>query len=122
MNKKYYFVYGTLKQGHGNHRVLKDSKKVGEFTTEPVYTMFSLGGFPGVIKGGNTAIKGEIYEVISPEIENGLDRLEGYQKNSTSNLYNKEIIKLGNYNAYIYTFNSDRRNINNYKKIESGKW
>lgn len=121
-NKSYYFVYGTLKKGHGNHRILENCKKVGDFVTKPEYTMIHLGGFPGVIKGGNTAIKGELYEVEDKETELRLDRLEGYYPGGKHNLYDKETIKIDNKDAFIYIFNTDGRNLVNYKEIESGKW
>lgn len=121
-NKQYYFVYGTLKEGHYNHRVLNGSKKVGEFSTEPEFTMLHLGGFPGIVRNGNTSIQGELYEVTDKVTEQGLDRLEGYRENGSNNLYNKEVINIDGKDAFIYTFNEDRININNYKTIESGKW
>lgn len=71
------FVYGTLKKGHGNFRLLEGSKYLGDHSTEPLYFMLSFGGFPGVYMGGDTAIHGEVYEV-SDAVFGTLDRLEGY--------------------------------------------
>lgn len=123
MSKKYYFVYGTLKEGHGNHRILENCKKVGDFTTEPEFTMIHLGGFPGVLRDGETAIKGELYEVEDESVEARLDRLEGYNPTAPeSGLYNKEIININEKDAYIYTFNDSRRDITNYKQIKTGEW
>ena len=70
-------VYGSLKRGFGNHRLLETSKFMGNATTEPSFVMISLGGFPGIVRGGETPISGEIFEV-SDEVLARLDRLEGH--------------------------------------------
>ena len=115
----YYFVYGTLKEGKANSRVLEGAKKIKDFTTAPKFTMFSLGAFPGVINGGDTAIKGEIYEVTDKEQEERLDRLEGYKKGRDNNLYNKETIDIEDgKKAFIYIFNGRATN----KLITNGVW
>ena len=67
------FVYGTLKQGHGNHSVMpveSEFKGLGSYDGK----MVSLGGFPGVIKDSTGITNGEVWEV--PFIE-GIDMLEG---------------------------------------------
>ena len=71
------FVYGTLKQGHGNHRLLAESKCLGTTHTKPAFTMLHLGGFPGVLLQGDTSIIGEVYEVDEITMKR-IDRLEGY--------------------------------------------
>lgn len=123
-NPKYYFVYGTLKEGYSNHSILNTSKKVAEVTTDPKFTMISLGAFPGLLNGGDTAIKGELYEVTSEEVERRLDALEGYRPgNSTGNLYNKETIRLDGKDAYIYIFNRSFTNQSELSnKITTGEW
>jgi len=123
--KEYYFVYGSLKQGHGNHTILAQSdtaKLVEEATTEPIYTMYSLGFFPGVVEGGDTAIIGEIYEVSDAETKRRLDSLEGYYgPDNPHNLYNKETIKINKKNVHIYLFNRNMEN-STYKIVKTGKW
>ena len=42
------FVYGTLKEGFGNNRLLKDSQKISEDAVEG-FVMYHMGGFPGVV-------------------------------------------------------------------------
>ena len=72
----YVFVYGSLKSGFGNNRLLSDSRLIGEaITLDEDYHMISLGGFPGVIYG-TKRIKGEVYQVNN-EVFESLDRLEG---------------------------------------------
>jgi gamma-glutamylaminecyclotransferase len=71
------FVYGSLRKGFYNHRLLTDSTFLGMAKTPPGYTMIGLGGFPGVIKAGEGRVLGEIYEVSEKTLKN-LDRLESH--------------------------------------------
>jgi gamma-glutamylaminecyclotransferase len=75
-----FFVYGSLKEGFGNHGCLAGAFKLGEgVTREQNYMMRSLGGFPGVyeVGGSGEAIWGEVYEGDN-EVQRRLDRLEGH--------------------------------------------
>lgn len=121
---EYYFVYGTLKRGHGNNRILAESKTakyIEDASTNSSYTMVSLGGFPGVTYGGNTSIKGEIWSVSDEETKTRLDRLEGYRVGDSSSLYFKRKIKIGKRLVNIYLFNDKRFGFKD-NKIESGTW
>ncbi|TYA69852.1 gamma-glutamylcyclotransferase family protein [Seonamhaeicola marinus] len=122
MHTNYYFVYGTLKNGHRNHHLLGGSLKVGDFTTKPEYSLLDLGSFPGVVKNGTTAIHGEIYKVSSQEVEGQIDLLEGYQPHGKNNLYHKELITIENKPVYIYILNTSVVDIAKYSEISSGKW
>lgn len=82
------FVYGTLKNGYGNHYLLRDSAFLGKGTTiEDHFTMFD-GGFPYVINEGRFHVRGEVYEVNNERVMESLDRLEGvpthYQRKDSS--------------------------------------
>ena len=69
------FVYGTLKKGFGNHRLLAKAKFIA-----PAFIMdgkmLNLGAFPAVI-AGDMDIEGEIYSVDKDTLAS-LDRLEGH--------------------------------------------
>lgn len=73
------FVYGTLKRGYGNYMRLLEghAEFVGEARTRPEFTMLHLGGFPGIIPNGETAISGEVFRV-DPRVLARLDGLEGH--------------------------------------------
>ena len=87
MSTNHVFVYGTLKQGYGNHRILSSSKLIGPGkTTEGQYIMLD-GGYPMVLKGGQFNVKGELYEIDSPVTLRNLDWLEG-----VPNLYTRETV------------------------------
>lgn len=67
------FVYGTLKRGFGNHRLLETSRLIGEDSIRGLLINF---GLPGVIEGEGT-VQGEVYEVDADVLAR-LDRLEGH--------------------------------------------
>ncbi len=71
-------VYGTLKEGYGNHRLLEGSKLIGKGTTALKYPMVQGYGFPYVYdeEGVGENIHVEVYEVTT-EVMDSLDRLEG---------------------------------------------
>ena len=71
------FVYGSLRQGFGNHPILDGCTFVGKAKTLPKFTMLHMGGFPGIVEVGDTAIMGELYEVDDLTLGN-LDHLEGH--------------------------------------------
>lgn len=71
------FVYGTLKQGHGNHHVLgPHAKLIGEAETCGTYRMYSV-GFPVIMEDGDGyPVVGELYDVPPKQLVY-LDQLEG---------------------------------------------
>ena len=122
------FVYGTLKKGFGNHRIVTASNgaRVGSATTLQVFfRMHSINGmYPGVVitsedGGGELGcgpIKGEVYRVDSIDL---FDSLEGYP-----NLYTRQVIDVvlasgETQTAWIYLFN---RAVAGREVIRSGNW
>lgn len=79
--KQTIFVYGTLKRGFGNYEGYLAGNNgvefVGEAQTKPEFSMLHLGGFPGIVRKGKTAIKGEVFKVDRGTMLS-LDRLEGH--------------------------------------------
>lgn len=72
------FVYGTLKKGYGNHRLLADKSLVGVGATDIRYNMIA-GGFPVIMTADDgLPVKGEVYDITGdiPCLDS-LDRLEG---------------------------------------------
>lgn len=102
-NKKLIAVYGTLRKGFGNHRLIENADYLGTFNTPPIYNMYSLGGFPGLKKNGETSIIMEVYAVNKEEASN-VDSLEGYTEGQTPYFYDKEYIETpwGTAGVYIY--------------------
>jgi gamma-glutamylcyclotransferase (GGCT)/AIG2-like uncharacterized protein YtfP len=87
------FVYGTLKQGFGNHDFLENAKFLGAYDTSNAnYRMVSLGNFPGVIEldgqDEHCYILGELYEVDDATLAK-IDMLEG-----NGHFYTRKVIDL----------------------------
>lgn len=119
MDKKLIAVYGTLRKGCGNHQhFLRNAEFKGEFATEPVYSLYTLGGFPGLKEDGNTSVQMEVYEV-TPEEAVLIDSLEGYTPGRTPHFYDKKEIETpwGTAGVYIYVRDILEKNL-----IESGDW
>lgn len=112
------FVYGTLRKGFYNHRVLGNSEFVSEFKTEPSFTMVSLGAFPAVIPKGNTAIEGEIYRVVEEKDMQNINGLEGYRGEGKNNMYDIHKIQTPHGEALMYVF----KDAKGYPVVESGNW
>ena len=77
MNKTVLFVYGTLRQGHSAHALLAGGAYLGTVTTLPQYDLAHLGAYPGLLRGGKTAVTGELYLVDERTIQD-LDEYEGH--------------------------------------------
>lgn len=78
MSKYTVFVYGTLKDGFSNNRLLSAADFVGRGCTVKPYVMMDTGGFPVVFQETAKAnVAGEVYEVDGQTLK-ALDRLEGH--------------------------------------------
>lgn len=113
-------VYGSLREHLHNHRVIESptTKLIGEFKSEPIYTLFSLGSFPGLHKDGKTGVVLEVYEV-DDEVFARLDNLEGYDEDSPEySMYIREEEDTPFGKAWVYFYNNKQRG----KAIESGDW
>lgn len=73
-----FFVYGTLKQGYSNHRLMGNSRLIGPARSlTPTFRMAYV-GFPYLFEGGESFVEGELYEVTSDKVRRDLDCLEGH--------------------------------------------
>jgi gamma-glutamylcyclotransferase (GGCT)/AIG2-like uncharacterized protein YtfP len=114
------FVYGSLKHGLSNHRLLEKAVYAGEGTLEG-YRMYSLGAFPAIVEGtplgqeSRWTVEGEVYEV-SAEILAALDRLEGHPS-----FYRRHRVLLqGGERVWVYTLRNDQ--VRGRALIPSGVW
>ena len=84
------FVYGSLKRGYALHHLLEGQAFFGPVTTCPLYRIFDLGSYPGLVDWPEgLAVQGELYEVDA-ECLKRLDEAEGVDEG----LYARRIIKL----------------------------
>jgi gamma-glutamylcyclotransferase (GGCT)/AIG2-like uncharacterized protein YtfP len=82
------FVYGTLKQGHRNYRLLKDSKFLGVGFTADKFDMLDA-GFPVLLPNEDgQRVKGELYEINDDVLER-LDDLEGEGR-----MYDRKVVQI----------------------------
>ncbi len=72
------FVYGTLKRGCRNHHHLAGQKFVGAARTVAGFTLFDLGGYPGLVPqaADPNGVGGEIWSVDAEALRR-LDAFEG---------------------------------------------
>lgn len=76
MEPKHVFVYGTLKRGYGNNRLLTNHG--AEFVAEGVtHGILRDGGFPVVEMASRGQVRGEVWTLPTPECLRALDGLEG---------------------------------------------
>ena len=74
------FVYGSLKKGFDNHRLLeKSTKRLGKATTINKFGMFedSFGNYPYLITKPISKIDGELYQINRKELLEEIDEFEG---------------------------------------------
>lgn len=107
-------VYGSLRQGMGNHRLLQDGE-AAFLGTERVsgFQMYSMGGFP-FITPAEGEIRIELYKVDRDTMLR-LDRLEGYPS-----FYDRKLIQTSKGQAWIYFIVG--KNLSNYEPVASGDW
>ncbi len=73
------FVYGTLQGGGSNHGQLAGQRWVSAARTSPVYRLYALDGYPGMVasdRDDGLAVPGEIWAVDAACLAR-LDQFEG---------------------------------------------
>jgi gamma-glutamylcyclotransferase (GGCT)/AIG2-like uncharacterized protein YtfP len=71
------FVYGSLKRGYALHHLLQHAQFLGPARTQPLYRLFDLGHYPGLVDWPDgLEIEGELYAVTTAELQT-LDHAEG---------------------------------------------
>lgn len=109
------FVYGTLKRGQSAHDLMEGSKFLGEMSTHPRYSLYNMGGFPGMGEGKEAGgVHGELFEVD----EDCLWRVDRYE--GAPHLFKRAVIELADgTKAEAYMFN---RSLAGRPRIKSGVW
>ena len=101
-------VYGTLKQGWGNHRLLeRDPVLKGHIGIHKISGV----GFPIIKLGDNYRLNVEVYEVNPIDLKS-LDGLEGYTEGQTPTFYDRKVVDVtledgSKINTYVYEYVSD---------------
>jgi len=71
------FVYGTLLRGEADHGLLNGARFLRSTRTCADFELHDLGDVPGMVKGGSTPVRGELYRLDSREVRR-LDELEDH--------------------------------------------
>lgn len=109
------FVYGTLRAGEPNHYLLDHHELVARARTEAAFELVSLGAFPAMIDGGETAVVGEVYDVDAVTLA-ALDRLEGHPR-----FYRRRPIRLADGDEVLAYLLSPEQ-VRGRPRIPSGDW
>jgi gamma-glutamylcyclotransferase (GGCT)/AIG2-like uncharacterized protein YtfP len=109
-------VYGSLKRGFYNHRLLEASTFMATGLVDG-FEMFSLGSYPMVIPG-NGKISVEVFEVDFPTFGQ-LDRLEGFPS-----FYGRQVVTVETPHCPIETwmYVGMPQQVKRCKRIRSGVW
>ena len=84
------FIYGTLKRGLCRHASIASQTFLGDVQTEPLYRMYNVGTYPGLVRAENgLAIEGELWEVDEACLKM-LDEIEDVARG----LYLRQRVKL----------------------------
>lgn len=109
------FVYGTLRRGESNHGFLAGSVFLRAGRTEPRFTLVSLGEYPAMLMGGETAVHGEVY-AVDPRTLAALDALEEHP-----DLYRRQTIHLQD-GTEVWAYLLPKAQASGCPQIPSGDW
>ncbi|WP_438028055.1 gamma-glutamylcyclotransferase family protein [Sorangium sp. So ce233] len=109
------FVYGTLMRGERSHELLGRARSLGPARTARSFELADLGAYPALVRGGSTAVLGELYEP-DPETLASLDIYEG-----CPDLFQRESIELdGGARCEAYLMRASQAR--GCPRIASGDW
>src|SRR5262249_38518149 len=111
------FVYGTFKRGGCRHPLLSGQRCLGEVRTAPVYALYHLGSYPGLVRQDDVGqtVHGEAYEV-SCSLVGRLDADEGAPW-----LFDLELIDVAGLEAPVWAY-FYKRDVAGQARIASGRW
>ena len=115
------FVYGALRKGASNDWRMKDAQWLGP--AEVSGTLVKIDWYPGLVLGGETTVKGEVYEV-GPELMKELDEFEGIgledERNGEYHRVKAEVtFEEEPLNVWIFEW---LKGVDGYPVVESGDW
>ena len=94
------FVYGTLRQSAQAHELLgQDAILIRDAITLPSYTLYRIDWYPGLVEGGTTAVKGELWSIHSAR----WTYLDEYE-DVPVDYVRKKIVLVGGTHAYAYIY------------------
>lgn len=115
-------VYGSLRSGAGNHRIIEDCERETDGLIPPgIFSMRSLGGYPGILKvlhpsQPTSAIVVEVYRINNNYAPKALDSLEGYPS-----YYDREEVTLED-GRICWAYFLPTEPYLTYQVVETGDW
>ena len=109
------FVYGTLLRGEDNASRMAHLPFVGDDSTPTAFTLVNLGPYPGLVNGGNTAVKGELYELAEEHLL-ALDEFEEHP-----DLYRRDTLFLASGRRAV-TYFLNEQHARGAPVIPNGNW
>jgi len=125
------FVYGTVMPGgkyhdyicHGAVSSFQEAKVKGKLYDLNV-------GYPGLLLGGKTWVRGYLLSFENEDVLKKLDRLEGFDETNiqAANEYNRIRVSIFDLTerfmaqGWVYFMNDDQLSRFDYLEIESGEW
>ena len=114
------FIYGTLKRGATNHRLLASQEFVGTARTVAGFRLYVVADYPGLVKDptDQRGVAGELWSVDAPTLAQ-LDEFEGLPQK----LYRRDTVPLAppmdqvNPETYFYM-----RTIRGRRPLIDGQW
>ena len=120
------FVYGTLKQGFGNHHRIFGGFVIKIQLAFTYGRLYDLGWYPAMTEGSDKVF-GELIEFNNPEILKRVDYLEGFKgENHPHNYYERRIVDVfvggDTVKAWVYFLSEEQVSRYGGNFIASGEW
>ena len=115
------FVYGTLRRGERAYETFNLANTTNFVRTTAIKgTMFSLGGFPGVVCEGEGTVVGDLLELHDATAMAVLRALDGYE--GVPHLYTRETVKTAcGVDTAVYVY-AGRHRYRQEDVIPNGDW
>lgn len=121
------FVYGTLMKGFWNYKWLLEGR-IKRITPGRIHgLLYHLPqGYPALLRG-NEIIEGEVMEPVDENLLKSLDRLEGYDRQRSNNLYVREARSImtedgREVTCWVYFYVDERYAKENGILVPNGSW
>ncbi|APR78823.1 Hypothetical protein A7982_04170 [Minicystis rosea] len=109
------FVYGTLLRGEESHALLEGATFLGEAKTVASYRLVDLGTYPGLVRGGDLSVVGELYSLDAPTLAT-IDVHKGHPV-----LFKRDFVELdGGGDAQAYHLDQDQ--VRGRRRLAGGSW
>jgi gamma-glutamylaminecyclotransferase len=110
------FAYGTLRQGEIQHALLEGARFLRLVSTPPEFLLVEVAPYAALVRGGTTAVAGELYEIEESALQRRID-----VERQVPQLFTRETIELADDSsaeAYLLTMDQVRGR----RRLAHGDW